>query len=232
MMHPQFFDFLEHSKEFTTTVSTNGHFLSVENSEKIISSGLNRLIISLDGMDQTVYSRYRRMGDSGKVIEGIDNVLAARKRLHSSLSVEIQFLVNRFNEHQIFQAEQFAYERNIKLRFKSMQVLNEERIEEWMPEIRKFRRYEVKGTRYTIRSSLPDRCRRVWFNPVVTWDGKVIPCCFDKNADYVMGDLNINSFREIWNGSEYQNFRSRILTERSRINICRNCTEGLKGVNT
>jgi radical SAM protein with 4Fe4S-binding SPASM domain len=232
MLHPQFFDFLKHSGDLTTTVSTNGHFLTVGNSEKIVTSGLDRLIVSLDGMDQTVYSRYRKNGDLSRVITGIDNLLAARKKVHSSLEVEVQFLVNRFNEHQIVQAERFANEREIRLRFKSMQVINEGSIEEWMPEMKKFRRYKMKGSRYVIKSSLPDRCRRLWFNPVVTWDGKVIPCCFDKNADHVMGDLNKNSFREIWNGSEYQKFRSLILTGRSHMDICRNCTEGLKGVKT
>ncbi len=232
MLHPQFFDFLEHSGGLSTTVSTNGHFLTAANSEKIASSRLGRLIVSLDGLDQDVYSTYRKKGDFGRVIEGIDNVIAARRKLHSSLAVEVQFLVNRFNEHQIVQAERFASERRIRLRLKSMQVINEESIEEWMPEMRRYRRYELKGRRYAIKSSMPNRCRRVWFNPVVTWDGKVIPCCFDKNANHVMGDLSINSFREIWNGSEYQNFRRRILTGRSHINICRNCTEGLKGIKT
>lgn len=232
MLHPQFFGFLELSGDFTTTVSTNGHFLTVENSEKIASSSLDRLIVSLDGMDQTVYSRYRKNGELDSVIAGIDNVLEAKRRLHSSLSVELQFLVNRYNESQIIHAERFANKRRIRLRLKSMQIINDGSIEEWMPEMRKFRRYELKERRYVIKSSLPDRCRRVWFNPVVTWDGKVIPCCFDKNADHVMGDLNKNSFREIWNGSEYQKFRSRIIAGRSHINICRNCTEGLKGVIT
>lgn len=232
MLHPQFFDFLEHSGGVKTTVSTNGHFLTAVNSEMIAASRLDRLIVSLDGMDQAVYSTYRKKGDLGRVTEGIDNVLAAKKKLHSPLAVEVQFLVNRYNEHQIVQAERFASERRIRLRLKSMQVINEGSIEEWMPEIRRFRRYELKGRRYAIKSSLPDRCRRVWFNPVVTWDGKVIPCCFDKNADHVMGDLNKNSFREIWNGSEYQKFRSLILTGRSHVEICRNCTEGLKGVKT
>ena len=52
MLHPRFFSFLGNWKNSQTVVSTNGHFLSIENSEKIVRSGLNKLIISLDGMDQ------------------------------------------------------------------------------------------------------------------------------------------------------------------------------------
>lgn len=232
MLHPQFFEFLEYSRSLTTTISTNGHFLTVDNSEKIADSGLDRLVVSLDGMDQTVYSIYRKNGDLGRVIEGIDNVLAAKEKLHSSLAVEVQFLVNRFNEHQIAQAKRFANERSIMLRLKSMQVINEGSTEDWMPEKRIFRRYDLQARGFVIKSSLPDKCRRAWFNPVVTWDGKVIPCCFDKNADHPMGDLSKSSFREIWYGLEYRNFRNRILTGRRQINICRNCTEGLRGVKT
>ena len=81
-----------------------------------------------------------------------------------------------------------------------------------------------------IRSSLPDRCARLWFNPVITWDGKVLPCCFDKDADHIMGDLNQESFRDIWNGAKYRLFRRILLSDRSSIEICRNCTSGLKGV--
>jgi len=114
MMHPDFFSFLDHSGISTTTVSTNGHFLTEENSEKLISSGLKKLIVSLDGMDQKVYSEYRRKGDFNKVVAGIKNVLAAKTRFRSSLKLEIQFLVNRYNlpthkEHlfqQIFPIQQ------------------------------------------------------------------------------------------------------------------------------
>ena len=76
-------------------------FLSEENSEKIVRSGLNKLIISLDGMDQETYSSYRVNGNLNTVIEGLKNVTHAKKKYNSSLKIEIQFLVNRFNEHQI-----------------------------------------------------------------------------------------------------------------------------------
>jgi radical SAM protein with 4Fe4S-binding SPASM domain len=77
---------------------------------------------------------------------------------------------------------------------------------------------------------MPDNCARLWFNPVVTWDGKVLPCCFDKDAEHIMGDLSQESFREIWNGPRYRVFRKAILKDRSMIEICRNCSSGLKGV--
>jgi radical SAM protein with 4Fe4S-binding SPASM domain len=65
---------------------------------------------------------------------------------------------------------------------------------------------------------------------VVSWNGKVLPCCFDKDAEYVMGDLNEDTFRDIWTGPKYRIFRKSVLTERRLNDICLNCTSGLRGV--
>ena len=230
MMHPQFFSFPDLTRNINTVVSTNGHFLSVENSEKLASSGLKRLIVSLDGTDQEIYSQYRRNGDFNKVITGIRNVASAIIRYNSSLKLEIQFLVSRHNEHQIREAESFANETGASLKLKSMQIINDADAGKWMPAGRKFRRYKESDGRYVIKSPLPDRCMRLFFNPVITWDGKVLPCCFDKNADFVMGDLNRESFRSIWNSPRYYEFRKMVLSGRNKINICMNCTAGLRGV--
>jgi radical SAM protein with 4Fe4S-binding SPASM domain len=228
MLHPQFFSFPGLSAGINTAVSTNGHFLSVENSEKLAKSGLNKLIVSLDGMSQEVYSRYRQKGELEKVISGIRNVDAARKKFHSSLKMELQFLVNRHNEHQIPEAERFAKEVDASLKLKSMQVISDNDKEKWMPASSKFRRYEEINGKIIIKNSMRDRCLRLWFNPVITWDGLVIPCCFDKDAEFVMGDLNKESFRTIWNNARYKEFRKNVFTRRKSIGICRNCTSGMK----
>ena len=81
MLHPMFFTFLRNCRDIHTTVSTNGHFLSEENAEKIVKSGLNKLIVSLDGIDQETYSLYRKNGDINNVIEGIKNVSEAKKEI-------------------------------------------------------------------------------------------------------------------------------------------------------
>jgi len=230
MLHPLFFSFIGSSPNTYSVVSTNGHFLSPENSEKLVRSGLSKLIISLDGIDQDTYSAYRIKGNVNTVLDGIRYVTDAKKRFNSSLKIEIQFLVNKLNEHQIPQIRQLVEKVNASLSLKSMQIIDKEKIGSWLPLNGKFRRYKKKNGEYVIKNSLPNRCAKLWLNPVITWDGKVIPCCFDKNAEYVMGDLNQDSFREIWNGPKYRIFRKSILSGRHMIEICGNCTSGLSGV--
>jgi radical SAM protein with 4Fe4S-binding SPASM domain len=228
LLHPAFSSFIMNSGNIRSVMSTNGHFLSEENSEKIVKSGLGKLIISLDGLDQDTYSTYRIGGNVETVLEGIRNISAARKRHRSSLNIELQVLVNRLNEHQIPRMRRLAAVFNASLKLKSMQIISRSSFETWLPQSSRFRRYEFSNGKYRIRNTLPGRCARLWLNPVVTWNGKVLPCCFDKDADHIMGDLNQESFTEIWNGSKYRLFRRVLLTDRSAVEICRNCTSGMR----
>lgn len=230
MLHPQFFSFILIPAKVRSVVSTNGHFLSEENSEKLVRSQLSRLIISLDGIDQNTYSTYRVNGNITDVTEGLKNLAIAKKKHRSSLIIELQFLVNSINEDQIKQVRQFAKSVNAVLRLKSMQIINKAEIAYWLPSGRRFRRYTMKDGEYVPKIRMHNRCARLWFNPVITWDGKVVPCCFDKNAEYVMGDLNNESFGEIWNGPKFRIFRKSIHSGRHMIEMCRECTSGLRGV--
>jgi radical SAM protein with 4Fe4S-binding SPASM domain len=63
---------------------------------------------------------------------------------------------------------------------------------------------------------------------VVTWDGAVVPCCFDKDAKHQLGDLKTQVFKELWNSDKYQSFRQSILKSRQEIDICKNCSEGTR----
>ena len=118
-------------------------FLTGENAEKIVKSRLNKLIISLDGLDQETYSAYRMNGKMDNVIEGLRNVAQAKKRFGSSLKIEMQFLVNRFNEHQIPQIKKLAEEVHASLKLKSMQIVNNADIASWLPSQKKFSRYKL-----------------------------------------------------------------------------------------
>ncbi len=101
----------------------------------------------------------RHTGKNGNiqtVIDGIKNISDARKKYNSSLKIEIQFLVNRFNEHQIPRIRKLAHEMNASLKFKSMQITSKNSFETWLPSGEKFRRYMFRDGTYLIKSSLPE----------------------------------------------------------------------------
>jgi radical SAM protein with 4Fe4S-binding SPASM domain len=229
MLHSHFFDFLEISQGIKVVVSTNGHFLTEENAQKLARSGLKKIIISLDGMDNKTYSLYRKSGEFDQVKRGIESVSTAIRSTGSSLKLEIQFLVNKHNETQIPSARKFSKDVNAVLRLKSMQIINNDKFDYWLPENQKFKRYRKNNGNYMIKNALRNHCLRLWMNPVITWNGKVVPCCFDKDADHIMGDVNERSFREIWFSEEFKAFRVSVLKRRKTIEICRNCTSGIKG---
>ena len=152
----------------------------------------------------------------------------ALRNSRSAMNLELQFLVNRYNEAQVPEAYKFAAKIGAVLKLKSMQVIDPAASDAWMPENERFRRYRRKDSAFQIKSKLANRCSRLWFSPVITWDGYVVPCCFDKDAQHLMGDLKDSSFRTIWRDQRYVNFRRKILESRRNIDICTNCTEGTK----
>ncbi len=211
-----------------TAISTNGHFLTTENVRGIIESGLDRLIISIDGTTQEVYEKYRVGGDLKTVISGIEKVVKWKKKLHSSKPfVIISFLALRTNEHQIKDVKKLGKKLGVdKVVIKTAQVKDMSCRNDLVPTSEKLTRYKFVDGHYELKKKLTNRCWRVWSSPVITYNGKIVPCCFDKNAEHSMGELATTGFRGIWKGDRFRNFRERILNERITINICRNCTSG------
>jgi radical SAM protein with 4Fe4S-binding SPASM domain len=216
-------------KGIYTATSTNAHYLRDELARKTVESGLDRLIISIDGTSQETYEAYRVGGSIEKVIEGTKNILAWKKKLRSHTPhVAFQFLVVAQNEHQIPEVYALAKQLGVdQVVLKTAQIYDFENGSPLLPRQEKYSRYR-KNTdgKYEIKNNLLNHCWKMWHSCVVTWDGKVVPCCFDKDAHFVLGDLSKNSFREIWNSPTYNNFRQSLLRSRSEIEICKNCTEG------
>jgi len=212
------------------STSTNGHFLNPTNAEKTVKSGLDRIIISLDGLDQETYEKYRVGGDFNTVIQGIKNLVEAKKKLQSaSPFIVVQFIVFKTNEHQLSQLDKLKKELKVdKIELKTAQVYSSDDKNQLIPDDSKLSRYRQneKGE-WEIKGKLPNKCKRMWRAAVITWDGNVSPCCFDKDADYKMGNILKSSFQEIKLNKEYSQFRNQVFTNRSQIDICRNCSEGL-----
>jgi radical SAM protein with 4Fe4S-binding SPASM domain len=232
-IHPKMMDLIRMAsrKNIFTATSTNAHFISDHIADEIVDSGLNQLIISIDGTTQEVYEQYRKRGSLEKVLEGTSKILAARKRKKAVFPlVFFQFLVVKPNEHQISDVLELGKKMGVDdVLFKTAQVYDFEHGNPLIPTIEKYARYRqnADGT-YSIKNKLENQCWKMWQSCVVTWDGRMVPCCFDKDASHEMGQLGKDSFRDIWFGETYKQFRAALLKSRSEIDICKNCSEGTK----
>jgi len=232
-LNPAFLDMVGYAadKRIYTATSTNAHYLNDANARKTVESGLDRLIISIDGTTQQTYESYRIGGKLEKVIEGTKNIIKWKKQLKSKKPFVIfQFLVVRPNQHQVSEVKKLAKTLAIdQVRLKTAQVYDYKNGNPLIPTIKKYARYKkTSNGSYQIKNKLLNHCWKLWHSCVITWDGLVVPCCFDKDASHQLGDLKELSFRDLWTGEKYQNFRKTILKSRSDIDICRNCSEGTK----
>ncbi|MEJ7736134.1 MAG: radical SAM/SPASM domain-containing protein [Chitinophagaceae bacterium] len=233
-LNPSFVDMVKYAsdKGIYTATSTNAHYLNDVNARKTIESGLDRLIISIDGTTQNVYEQYRIGGKLNKVIEGARNIVKWKRELNSKTPFIIfQFLVVKPNEHQIDEVKRLAVDIGVDdLWLKTAQVYDYENDpNQLIPSIEKYSRYKKKNNgAIEIKNNLENHCWRLWHATVITWDGLVVPCCFDKDAQHNLGDLKGKSFTEIWHNEKYINFRKQILLSRKNIDICANCSEGTR----
>lgn len=217
------------SKGVYTMSSTNAHFLDNDTCVRIVDSGLDRLIISIDGTNQETYQKYRIGGSLDKVIQGIKCLTKVKKQYKMQTPlIFLQFIVFKHNEHQMKDMRILASQLEADhLEFKTAQVYYYENGSEFIPETDIYSRYrQMQNGTFKIKNNLLNECWRMWQGLVITWNGNVVPCCFDKDAEHTLGSLQTATIRNIWKNKNYFNLRKKLLSGRKNIDICKNCTEG------
>jgi len=211
-----------------TLVSTNGNI--GYNSEEIVRSGLDSMIVSLDGTTQETYNKYRVNGVLEKVLDNVTNIVKTRNKLKSrNPLIRWQFLVMKHNEHELEDIRKMASELGVdNLELKSVQIYSKDDVDKYLPQNPKYRRYKIEGDNFELKFGIKNRCRRIWTNAVVNWTGDVAICCFDKDGEYPVGNVREDDLKILWKNSNMMKIRNQILKDRKQIPICRNCLEGVK----
>jgi len=216
-----------HSSNIYSSTSTNGQFLNDTMAREIVLSGLDKLIVSIDGSTQEIYENYRVGGKIQNALDGIKSVIEWKKALKSFTPlVEIQFLVLKTNEHQMNEMKKLAKSLKAdRLTFKSAQLYDFENGNDLLTTKRLYTRYiKTKEGKYKIKGRKSNRCWRLWSGAVINVHGEVLPCCFDKSSEHTFGNLDDETFLSCWQSKNANYFRNKIISNRKQIEICNNCT--------
>jgi radical SAM protein with 4Fe4S-binding SPASM domain len=241
-LNPSIYEMIAYArlKGVKVVTSTNGHLLTKPGmADKLVRSGLDTLIVALDGITQDTYELYRHGGKLETVVHGIRTVVERKRELGSATPlINLRQVVMRQNEEEIPGLKELAASLGVDaLTLKTMNPYDESgalpidraRNLEFIPKDPRYRRFEYTnpGQRRIRLSRNP--CKQLWNNPAIHWNGTVCPCSFDSGENHTLGDLNNDTFENVWHGPAYRAMRRRFRKDWEKLPLCRECSYAYKG---
>ena len=236
LLNKELFEMVKYSKNFKVNVSISTNLNHFNNSicSDLVLSGLDHVVVSLDGTSQESVSKYQVGNDFKKVVANIKKLTNCKRELNKTTPIITwRFLVNRYSENEIESAKRLSQEIGVdelkinkfrcdmgkELLFdKDEQFKN---VSRWLPINESLSYYDyAKKRKKKIRN-----CRWLWMQSSINWNGSVSPCCAVWHEKYDFGNIRDKSFKMIWNSAEYREARkiSREKDIKSTDNICSIC---------
>ena len=207
------FDKIRYAKEMGVTVytSTNASLLDEERANKVLDSGLDRLKISLDGNSKETYESIRRNLSFEKTCSNVTRFLEMKRKSGNEKPVVIM----RMACTETTKPEIDSYVRRWRELSDSIRIAS---VANWAG----YNSYDIR--RNLSREIQPCPC--LWETPAITWDGRVPLCFFDINNQFDLGDINKNTFYEIWNSKQVQKIRKNHMElKSSELPFCTRCDQ-------
>jgi MoaA/NifB/PqqE/SkfB family radical SAM enzyme len=199
------------SKFSRLNISTNGQLVDDEIAEKLILSGVTDIIVSIDGVTQDIYEKYRVGGDVRKAFKALDLLCRYKEKNNANVNIIPQFVVFKHNEHQTKQFKDICESYGLTPNFKSPYI-NKNSYFERPTDHRFWRSQKTNYEQYCI--DLAKECQDVRSVMTILLDGSVVPCCYDSQGELVFGNLFKQDVLEIWNSQKYYKFRYNIYCDR------------------
>lgn len=182
LLHPEFFDLVGYAagRGVRTMITSNGTHLTPENRAKLLTCGLDRLTISVDGDAAT--HRAIRGYDLETLRRDVEALVAERDAAGSKLRVDVSMVVDAATEHAL---PSF--------------------LEQWAGAVDR-----VQAIPRLVAERRTTPCRELWRGTlVVLWDGRVTVCCVDSEGLLQVGDARSERLTDVWNGEKMQSIRAR-----------------------
>ena len=218
MLHPQFFDMVRYAKKnsIKTLLNTNATLIHREKAEQLLESGIDNISFAFDGFEKSGYEKARVGASYQKTLDNILYFLRLKKarRAKSPYTILSILMLGIDNcsdaEKEMFLAQFTGLVDEVRLR----------EVSTWGKTFNKTEQFSFRQNRI-----LYPPCSRLWSTAVITWNGDVVPCIYNANHEYTIGNLRNNRFTQVWNNKRMLDLRRSMLKgEYLRLSpICENC---------
>ena len=222
-----------HQNNLYTVISTNAVLLNDKKSRELLGSGLDEVLICLDGLTKESYEAFRKGAVFEEVMKNIKNFCEIKKQSgRRKPFVELQFILTKLNQNEIEGVKKLADLLGVdRLRIKSFALseyaYSKEEIknlsDKFLPDHPEYAskiRYEKKDGNFEIKNR-KKICNLPSSNIVVLVDGRVSMCCYDINGQYVYGNVLDRPLKYFWHLPEVRDKRNK--SKRREYPLCKVC---------
>ncbi len=197
--------------------TTNGSVLTNSNMEKLLDSGVDLVVISLDGDSIEENDSIRVGADGEKILHSIKHLISKKVEKNSPMQIRISSVI-------IPQTLEETHNPPKPRKY----------ITDFLGDLCQFVEFKTHYSQVwpgmahliTLKQPRPTNnfCDNVVSTVTIRWDGTVVPCCYDLTTISPMGNILDEDLETIWNNYRYQKLREDILAfEPPRL--CQGCME-------
>jgi len=239
-LNKDFFRMVRYARDQKIIVTTSSNLNVFDDNIciELMHSGLNVLMVSLDGASQETVETYQLGNDFVKVFSNIKSIVKQKKVMNSGKPlIQWKFFVTRFTEKEVHKAKSLAKEAGVdhiefaKLlcdmsqRFFLDSKSQFENVKHWLPHNEHYSAYSNSLKRR--KKALNKDCSSLWTRSVMNWDGIIYPCCNVYGEKWGFGNALTEGFSTVWNNVAYRTSREKVANGKGAIKktICHICAE-------
>lgn len=208
MLNPHFIDMVRIAKNEPkierVETTTNGSKLGPGFNEQLVDAGLDRIVLSIEGVTAERYLSFARVRfDFEGFVEKVRHLYEIRGDLKLHVKTVAQNLDYANGEDRKFLDTFGPISDGIYI---------ENTIASW-PQFAVDGAVDAAIDAYGGRTVKKDLCPYPYYTLSINADGVVSPCCVDWNRDLALGSVVTESLLDIWNGEALNALRRQHLTE-------------------
>ena len=221
MLNKDIISMTQYASEFCkTNISTNGISLTPDKAEELITSGVADIIVSIDGVTQDIYEKYRKGGNVKKAMSSLEILQQFNMKHGNKVHINPQFIVFKHNQYEMESFRKYCNSLGLVATFKAPYIRKTETQFSYSdhPEFQRKYFADTESLRLAIRE-----CPNPQNVFTILLDGSVIICCHDYNKATCFGNIFKTNVLDIWNNHEYRKFRWNILSGNAPDFCLNNC---------
>jgi radical SAM protein with 4Fe4S-binding SPASM domain len=234
LLNKEIFRMIKYAEQnnLRVSLSTNATLLNKTAVKNLLNSGLDLLIVSIDGVSKSSYEKFRRGAIFEEVIRNVTFLCDQKKKMKKLKPIiEWQFIVTKLNQNELGKIKKLSKKMGVdRVRIKTLYLCSHiydkhERkkfAEEFLPTRKDVKsRYEIKDNALICKWR-SKTCTYWQKRSVILVDGTVCMCCYDINGEYIFGNVYLKSFKDIWNSKKYRYYRKYLIFNK-KLPLCQRC---------